>query len=84
MNAWRDVVQAFRAEFGGKHRRHSGSRVWPSAGRRKGGTAPRCPQCELFVRVGEMCTEPHNPCQVCTGCCPGLDTHRPPRKEPDQ
>lgn len=68
MSAWRQVVKAFRDEFGGNHRAVTGGR------RRGGGTAPRCPCCELFVRA--MCQAPYEPCGVCVRCCPG--GHKPP------
>lgn len=70
MNLVREVLDAFRTELGGRRK----PAAWPG---RRGGTAPLCPACRLFVKG--MCQSPHDPCGVCVGCCPG--GHKPPAPE---
>ncbi|MDN5918563.1 MAG: hypothetical protein L0I76_26270 [Pseudonocardia sp.] len=73
---WRGVVEAFRVELGPRSRSRAAR---PARRRRPGGTAPRCPRCELFVK--RMCPEPYAPCGVCVGCCDVPDVHKPPKRE---
>lgn len=70
MSVLREVLDAFRVELGVRRR----SSV---AGTRRGGKAPLCPCCRLFVRG--MCQSPYDPCGVCVDCCPG--GHKPPAQE---
>lgn len=61
------IVEAFRAEFGGRHR--SGSRQLSSRRaptRRRPPTNPRCDGCQRFV--SGLCEKG---CGFCPGCCPG-------------